>query len=295
MNAEIIAIQDDDIAAKACGAISFWQLHGNVTRQALALALVQCGVNFCEAPDEPSAVVALHRAVEAVAKEIGGDAHSTKHGHWAIVGAPHEQTGAVGEQIVYDVKASAEIVREYTGKGAKRELLSETLRVEGQGCERIREAFDIAKGVITGNDISGWLCKRLEKLGAVALRESGGFYFLPQDACAKWEQIKRAVHAASSHKIHGVPALRSKDAVDAILSAIETETRKECDQIGEEIAGNVGKRALETREKRTTELLERIARYEELLGVKLEALRDATKATRAAVATTLLGLESEDA
>jgi hypothetical protein len=283
MNAEIIALHDDEISAKACGSIVFWSLNGTVSRSRLVAALDAEGVGFAKAPEEPSATVALHRAVETVSRDVGGEAHTTKRGHWHIVGKPHEQSSATGEQIVYDVRASAQVVKD----GG--------IETAGEGAWKIREAYEAALGVITPQDISGWLCKRLDKLGAVALRESGGFYFVPQDVVPKWEQIKRAVQAASSHKVHGVPALRSKDAVDAILTAIATDTHAECDRIAVDIANpELGRRAIESRERRTAELLDRLARYEALLGVRLDALRDATKSTRAAVATALLGLGSEE-
>jgi hypothetical protein len=278
---QLIAIRDEDLNSKACGSIIFWQLSGGTNARDLAEALAANG-STASAPEEPSATVALHRAVERVARELGGEAHQKKRGSWAIVGKGHvEGEHSIGSEMVYPIKITADLAH---GQPV----------TEGDYTGRIAEAFAAARGVVSPNDFSAWLCRKLDKLGAVALRESGGFYFLPADACGKWEAITKAVKSATKHTIHAVPALRSRDAVDAILSAIASDTRAACEAIANDLP-EVGRRALETRERQTAEILEKIGRYENLLGQKLDDLREATRETRAAVAAAMLALDADDA
>jgi hypothetical protein len=281
MNAKIFALDDEDINSKACGRIVFWKLAGPVNRDALAAALLAEGSPI-KPPESTSPTVALHRAVDAVAAKANAQTHGTRD-KWAIVGRAHEETNERGKkQLVYDVITKA------TLEGGRP-------RVEGPHAEAIQTAFEEELRQLAPADLGAWYCKVIDRLGAVALRESGGFYFLPQDVAPKWEAVQRAVAASSRHVISAIPALRSAEAVDAILTAIAADTEAACTKIATEIQGDLGRRALESRERETAELLARVERYEHLLGRKLDALRDATRSTRAAVATAMLALGADDA
>lgn len=277
MNAEVIALHDDhDLHAKACGKITFWTLKGDAALDPLVAALDDLAP-WAVAPDAPSPQVALHRAVVAVARETLGEVQSIRRGLWSIVGKPREEQ----DTIVYDVRMTARL------GGAD-------LVLEGPGSERIREQFELAKASLSPADVSAYFTRRLEKLGAVALRESGGFYFVPRDVSDRWDGMAEAVRRTTGHTIHAIPALRSKDAIDTILGAITQATETACEQIAGDVASDtLGRRALETRQKETQELLDRVARYEGLLGMKLDQLREATQGVRAAIATAILSLAND--
>jgi hypothetical protein len=274
MNAQIIAIHDDTLDANSVGRIVFWTMSGSVRHERLVDALSEAGSAF-KAPEEPSNVVALHRAVNEVARVSGGEAHQRKRGSWAIVGKVREETG----ELRYPIHVTASIE-------------GDTVVTDSQ---QVRDAFDVARYQIAPQDISNWLCRCLDKLGAVSLRDSGGFYFVPNDKTADWAKVTTALKSASSHTIHSVPAMRSAEAVDAILGAITSATQAACDKISTDLQGDgLGRRALETRQRETAEILERVSRYEELLGLKLDALREATANVRAGVATAMLALAGDE-
>ena len=275
----LIAVRDNE-AGDNVGSIVFWTMSGTVNHTRFADSLARQGSTF-KAPDEPSNVVALHRAVNEVARVTGGEAHQRKRGSWAIVGKGHEETDTeTGKtEMVYPIHVTASIE-------------GDAIVTDSQ---QVRDAFDVARYQIAPQDISSWLCRVLDKLGAVSLRDSGGFYFVPNDKTADWARVTTAIKHASSHTIHSVPAMRSAEAVDAILGAITSATQAACDKISTDIQGEgLGRRALETRQRETAEILARVEKYEELLGLKLDALREATANVRAGVATAMLALAGDE-
>ena len=307
----IIAVNvddDSDINKKAVGSIIFWALSGgNLSLAALTDALT-AATSKAKPPPEVTAKVALHRAVESVAKELGCEPlllaakqveqaadekkkYQPKRGDWAIVRKPRERLAEDGPAVEYPIIASARVE-----DGVLKVSVSSDPTVAGDIESRLHTAFVAAKGVLAPSDIGHWLCEKLRGLDAVPLKDSGGVYFIPRDIKEKWDKVCTALKACSGHQVFGVPSMRSKDAVDAILAAVAAETRAECDKIATEIAdAGLGRRALESRETTTTELLGRLGRYENLLGTRLDELRDAIDGARAAVATAKMALGTEDA
>jgi len=278
----VIAIDpQNEIDKRACGRIVMWSNQGDVTSSALAAALI-AATSHALPPEEPSALVALHRAVDAVAKTLGHlDVHHKARGSWAIVSKPTEVEVDGKKTLQYPIACEAKVERDKAGV--------ETLTIEGQGAEQIRAAYEVARHTLAPSDIGTWLCDKLTALKAVALRDRGGVYFLPQFSVDKWNKIVKALQACSKHRVHVIPAMRSSDAAEAILASLTDATRQACNKIADDIAdGDMGERALANREKETASLLERVAAYEGLLGGKLDELRAVIDETRAAVATAAL-------
>lgn len=283
----IVAIQDKDLNEKACGRIVFWTLSGDVSQPGLTKAL-DSEQSTASAPDEPSATVALHRAVDSVARFAKADAHHTARGAWAIVNRPTKRVDNVEDdapltkELVYPIRCEATLV-------------GGTVFANGEGAEKIREAFDTAKKVLAPTDIGNWLCDRLEAFGAVPLRQRGGVYFVPRDVCPEWEKVTRALAKTSAHAVHSVPAMRSDEAVDAILAAITADTQAQCDAINAEVQdGLKQRRALDSREKKMETLLARLGQYEGILGTRLEALRDTIDNVKGSITAAIMMLESDD-
>jgi len=284
----VIAVDlDAEVNKRACGRITMWSLNGDVTVEALTKAL-EIVESKALPPEAPSALVALNRAVETVAKAMGHlDKHHLGRGEWAIVGKGETEKGLDGVQrkLVYDIECTAKIVREGD---------TERLEIAGKGEDQIRAAYDIAKATLAPADIGTWLCDKLTQLGALALRDRGGVYFVPQPQVWKWDRIIAALKKCSKHVVNIIPAMRSQDAVDAILTSLTADTRAECDKIVADIGdGELGTKALATREKTAADLLARVSQYEELLGTKLDALRAVLDETKNAVAVAALATASD--
>jgi hypothetical protein len=142
--------------------------------------------------------------------------------------------------------------------------------------------FERAKRTYAASDLSVWLVRLASReLSSVALRERGGVYFAPRDEIRTLRNIKSALRAAGAHYIHEIPALRSTEAIAAILDAISREVATECAALETEIAaGDLGVRAARTRIGEVDALAEKVRRYEALLGrplgdalARLSALR----------------------
>lgn len=306
----LITIDDKEIDARSVGRIVMWQLSSaTVGLDALMAALTDAG-SEAKPPTPVSAKVALHRAVEAVADTLGGceallltakqiaeddparkKGYQRKRGDWAVV--RKQKVAEDSTAAIYPIVATARLAA-----GDRIEVDTTPDAVVQTGAE-IREmlegAFDAAGKVLAPPDVGSWLCDKLRALDAVPLKQNGGVYFIPKDRVAKWDRLVAALTKASTHRVHGIPAMRTQDAVDAILAAITAETRAECERMTKEIAeAGLGARALETREKETDSLLGRLERYEGLLGGRLDELRAAIEETRTAVATARMTLATEE-
>jgi hypothetical protein len=300
----VIAIDDKEINARSVGRLVLWSLTGGDVSLAALVAALDAEGSKANPPPPVTAKVALHRAIDVVAKELGCEAmlltakqvetdeagkpkgYQRKRGDWAIVRAPKQRTGETGEEVAYPIVASARIEGDAISVSA-----GTAFEVE----ERLRQTFGAARAVLAPADIGHWLCDKLRALDAVPVKENGGVYFLPKGNVERWEKLVAALGKASGHKVFAIPSMRTQDAVEAILAAITAETRGECEKMAEEIAtAGLGKRALETRETATGELLGRLERYEGLLGARLDDLRAAIEETRSAVTVAKMALGSDD-
>jgi len=278
----LITIDENDFAKNAAGLTVFWTLSGDVTLQTLADALTNVG-SSATPPEEPSAVVALHRACDVVAKLYKLKVMPVRRGEYVLTSPPTVEVGADGgKTLKHAVHVTAKIEH-----GAP--------VVEGEGVEQIRAAFQAARATLAPADIGTWLCDKLRALKAIPLRDRGGVYFVPADLRVKWQKVATALGTCSAHKIHTLPTMKSADAIDAILAALTQDTRSTIDDIDEEIRGAaLGTRALAGREKLARELRERVAHYETLLGVKLGELRASLDEVDGAIAAAVMTASSSD-
>jgi hypothetical protein len=262
------AVSDATATATPCGAIVWWALSGTCTVQGLSEALATAG-SLAIPPERPSQKVVMHRACVAVARTADLDVAIVKGGY-ALTRRPVEEDDGLVHELRSTIVATAKTGSGYDGIP--------------DVCDALRAAAATEKETLSASDVSAWLCSRLENLGAVALRERGGVYFIPEDATRRFEKVCKALAAATSHRVYTVPALRTESAVEAILAALEQDTQKSVDAIAAAVAsGEIGSKGLATKEKELATLVGRLSRYEELLGRKLDAVR--AKADEAARAT----------
>jgi hypothetical protein len=105
------------------------------------------------------------------------------------------------------------------------------------------------------------------RLHAVALRDSGGIYFVPRDGVKAYRVVKAALAGCSSHVMHEIPALKSSEAIAAILDAISTEVQTEINTLDGALNLNeIGPRAAVNRREHLSALAAKVSSYEKLLG-----------------------------
>jgi hypothetical protein len=148
---------------------------------------------------------------------------------------------------------------------------------------------------VSAMQVSAALVRAVEWLGGTRLRPSGAVYWVPGHRLDDFARIAQAVEESADGRPSAVYVLRHRldaDAIRAVRDAVVAEVQTEVGRIREEVlAGDLGTRALETRQRQATELREKVLLYEDLLSVGLnqlhQAIDDADQTT--ATATLLLG------
>jgi hypothetical protein len=255
------------------GAISYWRLSGDTTLAKLTQAWQAEGLDAALLPSEPSAEVAIRRAVVSqesanrkAFKIKGGDFN----GGWGLVEVDTKDGHVNTTELIrarWDV--GYQIIRTDINT-----LSVETSKISNE----IQAAFRAARVTLASTDIGGWLVKLADGKAATSLRDSGGIYFVPRPNVAFWEQVARAIQAAGEHRVFRIPALHCDEAVEAILDSITREARDAAEEIEAELAARteesgIGDRALASRKVRCEKLLDKIRSYETLLGVKLPEIQ----------------------
>lgn len=248
----------EDANEDAAGATVWWRLRGDVDRLSLQDALAARGlVDYAPAPHSPE--VALRRAA-AVLRGRRRLVRPLKRGSWAIV----EET----------LQPSGEELKHWTGPTVSLDKIGRIVVKNStpEEAQSVKDAYDYHFEALTTEDVSSWLITQVWRLGAVALRDSGGIYYLPPKAMKEWRQIVEALGVATNrHNVYKVPTVRmTKDGARAILDSLLEDINTNVEDIRKGvISGELGVRALETRAARSFDLLGKVEQYEQLLGTKL--------------------------
>ena len=268
---QILAVPD----AEQAGAIVYWRLSGIVNADRLTECWLEAGLPESMLPETPTPDAALRRAVyEQKARRRLVRKLPTGKG-WAIVNESVEndklkytvdirvylnKIGRVQFEIPNEEKLAAEKI---TGTAS-------ALDRHRAICQQVEGAYYEHLDEFTASDISAWLVRLADKYSAVSLRERGGIYFVPRTTIDSWRRVVSAIRQASAHHCYEIPALKSSDAVDAILDAVVREAQSETDAMQEEMSkGDLQSRALINRSERCDSMLAKLKEYETLLGANL--------------------------
>ena len=279
----IIAIQDDDPHAAGC--IVWWRLSGGLNLPDLYAAWTEAGLDEKFLPDRPSPGVALRRAVASVKGGARRMVRTHPKGGFAIVDERTEDGELAYRQDMHATldKVGRLVIQPW---GHRDE-------------EAVTSGFRSFQDELVQADVSPWLCDLMDRyVDAVRLRDTGGVYFIPQHAMAKWKHIAEVIRKATKHTINAVPAMRTQDAVAAIEDAIASEAERAVESIAAELAEKkLGSKALNNRITTTEDVERKLERYEAFLGGRLEALHTKLQELRASitVAITTVELEAEAA
>jgi hypothetical protein len=258
------------MAGASTGAVVWWELTGNVNHAKLVEAWEEQGLDKELLPDLPSAKVALTRAVDDVVRENAArKKHRVSDANWLVFDVkPSQEKNKKAEFIeVFDASLnkdkSAPVV---------------TLRDDADPTlsKQIRDRFFVHQSRLEATDIGTWLStKMLGKVDAVSLRNRGGIYFVHKEQVETFSKIKAALTKVSTHLVFKMDALKSDEAVEAILHAITSEAKQQADDIENVLdKGGVGPRAYKTQRKHAEEMIKKVEVYENLLDKKLDDLRE---------------------
>jgi hypothetical protein len=146
-------------------------------------------------------------------------------------------------------------------------------------------AMTEAKKWLSSGAVGGALVKIIEVWG-LSLRPNGGVYWLPKDMVSCWDAVTNVVVTASAktdgagkdvdpNRVFKLNVEADTDMVEAIGDILTNEVEVELSRIEYELqSGNLGQRAIETREARAQHLLNKVAKYEESFQKKLEGLQE---------------------
>lgn len=270
MASQIVAVEQADAST---GAVVFWALSGSLEVARLTETWAAEGLDTEWLLPVPSPVVALRRAVQA---QVSRGQFTAEHpdGGWVLVDEKkddHALSYAVGLRfrltpVEKDDEATVRVV----------ELIDIPAHIDAAAAQStldaVRAEFGmLRRGIVESVDVSSWLTKLLDKhLSSVALRESGGFYFVPRQSVETWGKIKRALGAVSAYKLAEIPAMRSTETVAAVLDAVRRESDVALSEMENELnLGTLGNRGNANRIKACDVLKAKVVGFEKLLGLKL--------------------------
>jgi hypothetical protein len=151
--------------------------------------------------------------------------------------------------------------------------------------EQIVAAMTEAKKWLSSGAVGGALVKIIEVWG-LSLRPNGGVYWLPKDMVSCWDSVSSVIVQASARKdkdgkdvdpnrVFKLNVEADTDMVEAIGDILTNEVECELSSIEYDLTrGNLGTRAIETREARAQHLLNKVAKYEQSFATKLQGLQE---------------------
>lgn len=271
----VIAVTTD--LAEVAGAVVWWKQVGPTNVQAVAAAVLAAGFDEAWIPKACTPARALRLTMRKM-RERHLFERSLPGGGWALV-AERAALGDAG--LEHNTSLS---VRQDPDSGA--------LSFEPPGHARapqIEAVYREMLGESPHSATSRWLTGRTEAVQALSLREGGGIYFVPRPRLEVWRHLTAAVKSCTGHHFAEVPALRSEEAVAAILASLTEEAGARAAELEAEImGGELSDKALGTRADRCREISTKVAEYEALIGRAAPELSARLEALQASIAAAKL-------
>jgi hypothetical protein len=153
----------------------------------------------------------------------------------------------------------------------------------------VQQHYDRIKNVLHPTSATTALVKIVAHLNGTALRPQGGIYWLHQKHEHMWSQIVSAFQSAGQTRAYTLRIKYDEDLMRAVTDALLAELNAELDIIKNDVAdGDLGERALKTRQDRIDALTAKLQEYEGFLGTKHESVHDNLKAVKRAAISTML-------
>lgn len=275
------------------GAVTFWAVPNPADLDALKRewpawpeSLVAC------LPEPTTSAAALKRALDEVLASRSGDARllvrpvDAKKGVFAVVRERVREVADWADALDYEV-ASTVAVQDGGG-----------LDIHGGlpvAWSTLREAYDKHLAQVPGHAVGRALVKAVEALSGVALRDSGGVYWVSACRLDTWERVARAVETtcekASVYMLRApVDAQTARAVIDAVVADANSSAAAIERDMGD---GSLGKRALQGRVKSAGEMLAKVREYEALFGTSLDTLRARIESVEMAATMAALAVQDD--
>ena len=247
------------------GAITYWRLAGGANGDDLNNALRDSGLSDDDLLKLTTPRRALRRAMQERARGnvfMRAGRSALKDGGLYLV---RQTADAVDQSPVFDVMVDARLSTAGTPTFQVDARFNPDTDDDVEAS--LNDRFWHHVWHVTAIDISSCLIQQARACDAVSLRESGGMYFIPRDRLDAWQQRVETLHAETNCRVHMVPAMDSQQAFDAVIDAVIDESTMFTASLQEDLdGGELGERALRSRAEQAKAHLEKLARYERLLG-----------------------------
>jgi hypothetical protein len=271
----IVVVPD---AGATAGALVWWRLTGEIDHGAMCNAWVGAGLKDDDLIWRTSRADALAAAVARQTSKHTFARPLPKGGGWVLV---NEATDTNTNDLSWAGNLRVSV--------NDRALAFSPIGHPAESA--IQAAYAHALEAVSASAIGSWLAKQARNLGAIGLRQNGGVYFIPADVLAAWKERIAVIKSVSAHVFQAVPAMKTEDAVAAIIDAMEQEAGREAADLEAEImAGNLTERALNTRAERTADIATKVARYEKVLGAAMPALAARLEQLEATIAAAVFAV-----
>jgi hypothetical protein len=259
-----VAVNENESA----GALVFWSMSGEVSRDELIECLDLCNVSLDCVPPVPSTKLF---ATRAAARACTGPRQFVrplkKRLAWVVV--TEVVVSHPDEEDRIDLRHN---VRVTVPDDFAVQVVPVTLDDEPLAMS-VRDWCQHYKNVLVPMDISYWLLGLLgQEFDAISLRERGGMYFVPNAHLSTWRKLVQALRMCSAHKVYEIPAMRTEEAVEAILDAVRREMHAKFQEFEEYLLGETSTRGLNVWERELANASAKAEKYAALLGVALPDL-----------------------
>lgn len=275
--ANVVAVTEH---MEEAGAIVLWHLSGEMDGEVLKAGWAMQGLDENMLPEMPSVELALRRT-----------ANQYKGPHRLVRTLPNCGGYAIVDEVVEGGKLTYRQVFDFmnSGDGISVTVYDEQALIDAGGVAQATNLFERTKAMLNHQDASYWLSRLVRNVDSISLRDRGGVYFVPRNRLEEWRAYVAAIRASSSHMVYEIPALRSDEAVAAIIDSLTRESEDEAIAIEAELEnGDLGGRAIKTRGERCEAMSRKVASYEQLLGRGLDTLRERLERLQANVAAAAL-------
>jgi hypothetical protein len=283
---EVICTTDEDVRTN--GTVTFWRLSGSINLTQLVEEWDDRGWDGDLLPSTTGEAVALRRAVAELYQHRGTLVRPFQRGKVAVMDLTTEEI----ENHIQPMYTTRFIVwLDEDGIPVTHPPLHTEERA------RLLKQFQLVMDRLD-EELSGWFASIVFKLKGVALRESGGVYFVPraeETSSFTWDAFAEMIERLSYCRIHRIPAMSTESATRAVLDSLIEEVTKAQEAMGAMLdEKKFGIRALKTRTDRLNELFSKVSSYEALFGSSLDALRDGLLSLEARLVEATLVAEREE-
>lgn len=279
---QFIVVPDGSVT----GAIVWWELSGGIDLEDFREKLAAVGFTEEWLPKAPSIEVAALRALQGRVKTKRQLVRPLRRrGAWDFVEESVTTSEDGDPTLDYEALLRLEVASDASV------TITPFTQVGGVLAEELSNAMAFFTRTLVAADVSEWLLMVARRLDAVSLRERGGFYFIPNTSMDLWASVKDCLRVVSDNQLREMPAMRTEEAVEAVLSGLRAEAAAKMAAFETYLAGETSTRGLNALERDLAAVGAKVARYTSALGVSLADLETRQAVIEGAAAAARLSVQ----